>query len=724
MKVRGILQPTNIIISIIFGLTVFLWTIGLGALNPSNIGWIKGIDSLTHYLGWSFFKDGNWHIPLGLNPDYGLGIGSSIVFSDSIPLVSIFLKLFSSLLPNTFQFFGMWLLLCFFLQSIIAFNLTKTLSKNQIIQMLCVVFFVVSPPMIWRILGVNLIAGIGPHTALASHFLILFSFYLTLVYEGKSKTVLWISLLCISLLIHFYIFFMVFFIFIGDCLDDSVTNKKISYKNILQRVAIGSLCLLATAWQAGYFSSHTQEISAVGYGLYRMPLFAIIDSAGWSRVLPPLKAAPGTYHPLGFSMSVGRYEGYNFLGLGGVCLLLISCILGILHLNDLKKYLKRHIFFISALIVLFLLAISNNVEIFSINISISIPNAILVYLDTIRSSGRLFWPVFYFITFSYLKIVTKYLTTKIVITLLAICAVAQIWDLAPGIKSGKQKIITDSYFHYESPFKNFFWASIPEIYKNILYYPLIHSQWQPNWEAISRFSSENAMGTNSVYLARTDPVKIDQSNRRLRHQLQSGLYEADSIYILGPWKHQPDLSIKLNERNDVLAKVDGFTVLAPGYKKTKNYLNFDSGLEITRYAPETLTGKPILFSKFTNNADLFLLESWGFPEEWGTWTTGRSAKIIIPIPDSGSSQITLIFKAFVSQMHPYQELDLDYIKRKRLRFTKPEGNQVILAISDQSRQLGYVSVELTLINSISPMELQLSNDSRMLGVGLVSATFH
>lgn len=50
-------------------------------------------DPATHWLGWQFFRNSpllQW--PLGANPDYGMEIGSSIIFSDSIPLLAFIFK--------------------------------------------------------------------------------------------------------------------------------------------------------------------------------------------------------------------------------------------------------------------------------------------------------------------------------------------------------------------------------------------------------------------------------------------------------------------------------------------------------------------------------------------------------------------------------------------------------------------------------------------------------
>ena len=85
--------------------------IGIDNINFQNTGWLyKGNDSTTIQLGWYFFLNDDWRFPLGSNPNYGEELGSSIVFSDSIPILALFFKLFKSFIPGNFQYFSFWFL--------------------------------------------------------------------------------------------------------------------------------------------------------------------------------------------------------------------------------------------------------------------------------------------------------------------------------------------------------------------------------------------------------------------------------------------------------------------------------------------------------------------------------------------------------------------------------------------------------------------------------------
>ena len=98
---------------------------GFENISPFNTKWLfYGNDMSSHQTGWFFFKNDIWRFPLGSNPNFGDQIGNSIIYSDSIPLFAIFFKLFNFMLPDKFQYFSFWFIICFFLQGFLSFLLT------------------------------------------------------------------------------------------------------------------------------------------------------------------------------------------------------------------------------------------------------------------------------------------------------------------------------------------------------------------------------------------------------------------------------------------------------------------------------------------------------------------------------------------------------------------------------------------------------------------------
>ena len=121
-----------IFLLISLGSIVFL--LGIDSSLVTSTQWIhhRGSDiSLTH-MGWFFFKNDLWRFPLGSNPNYGDGIGSSIVFSDSIPILALLFKFISPVLPDNFQYISIWYFMCFFLQMYFSYKILNEFTKNNI----------------------------------------------------------------------------------------------------------------------------------------------------------------------------------------------------------------------------------------------------------------------------------------------------------------------------------------------------------------------------------------------------------------------------------------------------------------------------------------------------------------------------------------------------------------------------------------------------------------
>ena len=74
---------------VIFSLSFCFFLLGVDASNPLNQNWLLNGDLAQYQIGWKFFRDDIWRFPIGLNPNFGISDGSSIIYSDSIPIFAI-----------------------------------------------------------------------------------------------------------------------------------------------------------------------------------------------------------------------------------------------------------------------------------------------------------------------------------------------------------------------------------------------------------------------------------------------------------------------------------------------------------------------------------------------------------------------------------------------------------------------------------------------------------
>ena len=146
---------TIIIFYILLAFSLTVYILGINNLSLVSINWLAADDVTADLLSWKFFKNDIWRFPLGSNPNHGLDIGSGIAFSGSIPIMALIFKLFANVLPDNFHYFGIWIFICFFLQSYIAFLIIYNRSENLKFSIVGSLFFLLSPILINR-LGLHL----------------------------------------------------------------------------------------------------------------------------------------------------------------------------------------------------------------------------------------------------------------------------------------------------------------------------------------------------------------------------------------------------------------------------------------------------------------------------------------------------------------------------------------------------------------------------------------
>ena len=259
----------NILIVVFYSILSLLLTsyiLGIDNLSFVSSKWLTAHDVTTDIVSWKFFKNDIWRFPLGSNPTYGMDIGSGIAFSGSIPILAIIFKIFAGILPDNFHYFNLWIFICFFLQSYIAFLIIYNKSNNLLFSIVGSLFFLFSPVLINRL---------SFHLALSAHWLILMGYYLETKKDLLYKNIYWAALISLSSLIHFYFTIMLLGIFFLFSLND--LRDKINFKNFLKKtiLVIGSLTF--TMFVIGYFHVPFTDALAYGYGNYALDIAAIFS---------------------------------------------------------------------------------------------------------------------------------------------------------------------------------------------------------------------------------------------------------------------------------------------------------------------------------------------------------------------------------------------------------------------------------------------------------------
>lgn len=415
-----------VILSAVLGVIVFLLLYGTYTLDVTNDAWIlhqfDGTDTMQHYAGWAQYRISDWKYPLGYADKLAYGDGTYITYTDSIPYLAIFFKLFRNILPVRFQYFGWFTFVCFALQGIGACLLIKRKCRSYIKVLIGDVFFLTAPILIERNFK---------HTALSAHWIVLFAIYYYLEYrrKGKNTKLPWqmIVLAVLTIGIHPYFLPMVM-IFVLLVVIQAFMNGysvlKIAGYTILSIGMPYGAGVLIGALGTG------MKNDRAGYGYFGMNLNALFNpnsASGymWSHVLPEREQIFSTY------------EGFNYIGLGMLIMITVCCIVFVIQVIYDRKYLKKsgnvlkqNLILILCMLFMTIFAVTNNITwddqtLFSVPISKQLVETASIF----RSSGRMFWPVYYLIMLSAIYFFLSISSEKYMIAILSLLLFVQVYDM-------------------------------------------------------------------------------------------------------------------------------------------------------------------------------------------------------------------------------------------------------------------------------------------------------
>jgi len=491
-------------------------------------------------------------------------LSSSIAINDSLPLMALIFKPFASFLPLDFQYFGLWILICFVLQGQLSFILLRRISQNEIISFFGACFFILSPPFLWRLWG---------HYSLMGHWLIILG--IIIFYSSNFSLRNWILLLVLTALVNAYILAIILSIFIFDLIYRFYI-KNFNGRECLRFFFIAISLLSLSLYIFGYFSNGI-SIGSGGYSLYRANLNTFFnDNKLWSQIMPDIGTIPNDY------------EGFAFLGIG--IIILLSFVLYELYsnkslMNSLLK--KRNIFILSLSLLLFLFAVTNKVTFGTfVLFEFDLPEIFKVITRPLRSSGRMVWLLFYLIYCAIFFVLSRSKNLKIYTFILPILLMIQIIDFH-GVASNFRLKISDTRNYYLKPYINSTEKSNIEIVKTLNSFwdsPLISKEWERIGEKYKKiiyvypknrpknayplvfFAAKNKMSTNFGYFSRYKGEKKAEIYSNIDKILAASTFDLESIYVFDndledQWASTLDKCLP----QDLCKTIDGYRVFIKNF---------------------------------------------------------------------------------------------------------------------------------------------------------------
>ncbi len=553
-----------VVLALAVGGLFFILVLGPQILGFTKISWLMNeIDWAQHFLGWHLFRNEAWHFPLGKIASIVHPAGASIGYTDSIPLLAFIFKPLTHILPGHFQYFGLWLLLCFCLQGVFAALLMRTVSSHMGVQLLGAVFFVSSPILLGRI----------GHPALCCHWMLLAALWLYFR-QWKSFSLFrylsrWAIIVVLSAAVHPFMAIMTLGLAFAFYFRLWAVDHTLCLKFGILSLGLLIFLTLFIWWLSGYFEIGPigQSYGTFGYGYFSMNLASPINPIGWSggiwggRGSAFLREWPAA--------TKGQAEGFNYLGLGVIILGLWVILASIVR--PPKFATIRSLWPLALLCLCFtLLALSHRITLADHTIvDLKLNRYLLAVLSPLRSSGRFFWPVYYSLIFLILAFLIRRYKPQIGIIILIAGLTLQLFDFHKMY--GAYGRVRHPEKEWDNPLKSEIWKEIGARYKKIILVPprVCEEDASLRYEPFAYLAANNGMKINSFYLARYNYEASSRYCKKLISDIHRGLIDANAAYVLD----KGYLEILRKEATvPLLCKVmDGFHVCLPEQEGMMRY---------------------------------------------------------------------------------------------------------------------------------------------------------
>jgi Family of unknown function (DUF6311) len=497
----------------LFGATFLAWLTGTGPLDPTNIDWVMKGDWVPHHFGWHYFRSEPWHWPPGSVHGYYAPLGTSIGLTDSIPLAAYLLKPLSPLLPQPFQYLGLWLLLCFALQGALGARLIGRYTAAPVVQALGAMLFVLVP---------TLLARVG-HAALCAHWLILWALLVASRQpERRFRPVTWAAFGLTSGMIQPYLAAMVLPILAVAALTATTLRAA------PRLLALGSATAATVAgwWLSGLFVLQGEgSLARGGLGYYSMNLLAPISPFGWSAVLPELPIAGDGQ----------AYEGFQYLGLGVLLLVVAAGVIAWRRPRPSQATAAAPLWtpaMIGTCLLMAAFALSPTIT-FGRTVIVDLNGPWSAPLAVFRSSGRFFWPLAYLtLTWAVVTVATR-LPRALAVALVGAAVVVQAVDLH-AIHADRRSVAHGTEFYaWPNPFTSSRWAAIAPTYAHLALVPPPQCGATPQpYESAVRLASAHGLTLNAGVIAREDEGARRRYCADFDAEIDALRLRADTLYIV------------------------------------------------------------------------------------------------------------------------------------------------------------------------------------------------
>jgi hypothetical protein len=502
------------------GFLFFVQTLGLALADPVAIDWLLSQDLGQHYSGWAMFRHTPWHWPPGAMPEVWYPVGTSIVYTDSLPLLALLLKPFSPWLPEPFQYIGLWLLASCTLQGAFGALLVARATTRSAAVLAGAALFVLAPTLINRV----------GHDTLTAQWIVLASLWLYFRAPAPRSLVAeawpWWLLSAIAALVHPYLAAMSLAIQCASWWRRVRIDRVLRLRDASIAFAI-SLAITVAIWAlCGTITIRmTDSSGGIPFGEYSMNLLSLVDPVHGSLFLPTIGIPPG------------QVEGSAYLGAGVLALLAIVLVdlvrdRGVAGIDRTWRPFALVALALAVFATGGVFAIGKH-ELFGLGIESRV-------LDTFRSSGRFVWIAFYGLMLLAIVHAARRYSPAVASALLATALVVQAVDLAPNHARAAQRRLSANAVRPGSRLIDPRWSAVAtgRHHLTLLPPPACGEEAAP-YLPMQLFAAEHGMTLNSGQVARWNRGRTAVYCTELGQKLANGPWSADDVYVVGPtWRER------------------------------------------------------------------------------------------------------------------------------------------------------------------------------------------
>lgn len=544
---------------ILTALSIFLfdYSLSLKIIDPTNIKWLLSVyhDWGQHYLGWAYFRVEDWSFPIGNIANYNYPIGTNIGYTDSIPVLAIFFKLIRSVLPENFQYLGLWMFISYMLLAFYTVKILKIYKINFLYSLILLTFILANPVLIFRAM----------HPALFGHWILIAALYFHLKKPYHKKyhlqNIQLTLLIIFSAVVNPYLFAMVFGFSIITPFKQAYFDKVISPKYIIIYPSLILFLTLFLWYIIGFLEFESTVNMGVNnsYGIYGLNLNSLINPLGFSNYLPSLKR-----------VSDFQYEGYMYLGIGMMSIFFFSTMRYIylrIRKREQLRLQKRHIPLFILGILLALFSITGTITIGNqVVLEIPLPDIVYRVGNIFRASARFFWlPYYLIIFFSFINIVKSSIPKTLKYSFLSILLLLQITDIHPMLTYRNLE-----HGDYVTPLNEKEWETLFSEFDIICTYPPFDNHLLNNmdYQDLDYLALKVEKPITNGYVARNNLSKKEQFINKIEKELLSTI-NPEHLFVTTE-EHLEDFRYQFFNKKINTFQLDDYYIIYSKNKQLKN----------------------------------------------------------------------------------------------------------------------------------------------------------